>query len=470
MGIQHSFIRIHSIDNEWYNNLLIDLSEKDNTLCFYTLYQDQTLNSVENNAYHRSVNTNKLVFQMRYETQSLKYIFTEHRSKKMCLFRFEADRFQSDFAAGNAEIGIQIADERHANILKQCVNKYYNEHTNENNKKEKILKLIQEPLTISIKKTALCGLLKTKIAKLFDGIIDAHNIELFDWRKNKKRLKWNHNASQYQNVVYKFVLFDTKQYELSKNSLYTLNIFKPSECPHPFYYKRQRGISLTLPYKQNDFKYRDLVDYVFNHIQMSQHNLLYYHFKDLLNEFEQNDDYKASENDETHSISSFCMLAPPVSGKKDIVDIKKFSLLNAKFSKSRDDDAFDLFIYKNVSNKVCDRILTIKFVLEKEKLSTKTRINEIRKLKFVGFTLYAQINKKSTLQDVIDAHFDEESKKYLSSCYRIKIKKVKFTAIAENKKSRYRPYYEFMQTNTEDFIIFKVKTCSKSDVYLPIYS
>jgi len=184
--------------------------------------------------------------------------------------------------------------------------------------------------------------------------------------------------------------------------------------------------------------------------------LLHYHFKDLF------DDCNASE------LASLCILAPCIRGNKDIVNVKAYSLNKAKFNRKKQDYKFDLFIRKDVSKEPYDRILTIKFVLDRTKLSTKTKVNDIKHLDYVGFTLNAKINKKSTLDDIIDAHLGE-SRKYLASCYRVKIGD-KLIAIPMHKRSDYRPYYEFMRDNNGDFIIFKVKTCSGAGVYLPIYS
>eukprot|EP01084_Bolivina_argentea_P080653 146069_1 len=118
---------------------------------------------------------NKLTFQLNYHKNTNNC----DEIKKLCderMVKFYIGARQFCKSSGSVPIQIYVPTKEYGNILKNCVKEYYKQHEIDKNI-DCILKLIDEPQEIEINKSSYCMILKIKIAKLFDNIIDPKYIE-----------------------------------------------------------------------------------------------------------------------------------------------------------------------------------------------------------------------------------------------------------------------------------------------------
>eukprot|EP01084_Bolivina_argentea_P094636 170146_1 len=130
--------------------------------------------------------------------------------------------------------------------------------------------------------------LQNKIAKLLDskGLVDPKSVALLQtaYKVNGQSYLTVNDSTKpmYHDNYCEFELltFDAQLYDYSV----AVNIFKPSECPHPVYNKYKKGISLrVLMIDNRNCTVQEFIDCVFDTIRdMKRNHILYKYYKEIL--------------------------------------------------------------------------------------------------------------------------------------------------------------------------------------------
>eukprot|EP00483_Globobulimina_turgida_P000028 UN00028 len=192
-------------------------------------------------------------------------------------------------------------------------------------------------------------LLQTKIAKLLDDTnsIDPSNIVLLQHSNVVDSTQCIRNES----FDYELMPFDARLYDQSV----VINIFKPSECPHPVYNKNKKGISFrVLMINNQNYDIQQFIHYVFDTIRdLKGDHILHEYYEQVLDIF---DDLDASK----------CVLAPtiPADNLSLVPSVGVFSNYNSSHQLLPTGiKEFDLFLNGTVSSDVTAYIsLIIRFL------------------------------------------------------------------------------------------------------------
>lgn len=482
--IEHQFILLDGCN--WYidlklmlNQMCYDKNQPKLTIFTHSNYGALILKEVghENHSiYDTNVNTSVnimdalklfprktcLTFQLNYNHPWFNKTNKFDETKLECAKRM--DKFHN--SAAEFCHNIQVIDLKYfgnKSLLKSSIAYYFNSKVNNNNGKndnnndklETIYNYIDKPPKIRLSATSNSTVLRMKISKLFGNIIDPKYIELIEDRYDNTPIKWNAPIGSNSSILYNFVLYDVKS--MDNQVLYNVQIFDPINVPHPFRFSDNSRM-ISIRYKPK-FMAKEFVNYIFETIYCSKNHILHFQYKNIMDSFYDQNKLRTSDKIK-------CILARQNNRYYRRNNVSEFMQFSENETYTQDshyryEDFFggnvDLYMIRMKSYESNRKVkLNIKFISnENEKLSTKTNINEIKNLKYVGLPLTVWINKNDTMKYIIDKYLSE-TKQFIHFCYRIKVKD-KIISIPERKRSEYKPYYEFIKNHSNDFVIFKFK-------------
>jgi len=310
---------------------------------------------------------------------------------------------------------------------------------------------IQNPFNIRYSKTSLAGSLRLQIAESLGGVVDARHIELLKDNGNRI-LAWNQPIGDVDSIEYDIVLYDTQNYH--DEAIYTVNIYEPYKGPHPLVEHTNEIPTFTFKYKRN-FTVKKFVNDMFKSIyQQREKHVLWYQYRDLLNSCFDGNARKLSSN-----IS--CILSPverewnEKQNDEEGKEIEPAYLMNDRYKKkTRNITEFDLYMLQT-GNSSGER-LEIRFV-SGENADTLDGDHWTKKVVYSGLPLVVWIQKRDTLQHVIDSYLGKAND-YVQSMYRVNAEK-QLLPITDRQRVRYKPYYEFIRDNDSggDFVIVLFK-------------
>merc|ERR1712003_185797 len=122
--------------------------------------------------------SNKMIFQLIYPSNDrvITKCKKQYCDAKGLQFHLTASKFANNY--GETEVKVHAQTKQHAKLLVKCASAHY--YHQGNLCADENTKFIENELRIRIHKSALLSLLKIEIAKVFDGLVDEKNIELFD--------------------------------------------------------------------------------------------------------------------------------------------------------------------------------------------------------------------------------------------------------------------------------------------------
>eukprot|EP01084_Bolivina_argentea_P308882 534204_1 len=424
--IQFKYIQISNVDNQWYYKLMQILKQmrddvNEHKLC---IYKYEPFSASEYMIKYESPSTTPL--------NSTNYLFTfqinpNHSwSLQTDLFNPTNETFEincNEFCSAWKREDFFI--QTNSNMLRRCIQNYYEKKLNQQQKKlfkcdiQSVLdfvmygrfqiKIYHKPhLNLSLNTNKI---IKTKMSKLLGNIVNIKNIEIMC-----------HYGTKY-NCHITFTPF----IYLSDHKLYNVRIFTPDDCFYPF-----EPVSvnddipiLLIKYKQI-FQISEFIDDIFDTIYKSRNHILYHAFEKLIpiyynitdNENDNDDDCDMKEttsmcihkNDGFEYILSKTNIGLGYSTPriKQIEAYKKSDIYsnNVRFNEIA---SFDLhiisvkpYIYKTYRN---------------IKLKIKFRTSD--RHDYIGLPLIAWINKRDTLQYVVNKYM-KKSIDYIQSCYKIR--------------------------------------------------
>eukprot|EP00483_Globobulimina_turgida_P013532 UN13557 len=202
----------------------------------------------------------------------------------------------------------------------------------------------------------------------------------------------------YYGSTFELLTFDAELFDHSV----TVNIFKPSECPHPVYSKYKKGLILSfrlVMIDRQDFTAQEFINYVFNSIRnIPTNHILYKYYQQVLDIF---DDLDSSE----------CVLAKSMPENKPLKKMELFDLCFKDQLVSSNCNEFDLFLNGTVSiHESAPISLKVKFLFPSAQ----------HHLRLVGMDLNVKINKSDSLQEIISNYISNIDKVgFINSCVRV---------------------------------------------------
>eukprot|EP01084_Bolivina_argentea_P308883 534205_1 len=429
--IQFKYIQISNVDNQWYYKLMQILKQmrddvNEHKLC---IYKYEPFSASEYMIKYESPSTTPL--------NSTNYLFTfqinpNHSwSLQTDLFNPTNETFEincNDFCTywTSTEFFIRT----NSKMLTRCIQHYYK--TRLNKQQQKLFKYdIQSVLDVSMlncfRIKIYCQpyttigvisflpntnkIIKTKMSKILGNIVSIKNIEIVS-RSDC------------------YIVF-TPSVNLSdhESCLYNVRIFTPDDC---FYPCEPVNVSddiriLTIKYKKQ-FQISAFINDIFDTIYKSRNHILYYAFKELI-EFYFN--IKDAEK-ENHEDCDMKQTTPICFHKNDefeyILSKAKYRQLAWKYPRIKQIEAFRKSdTYNNMITNAFDsgiatfdlHIIPIKPYKTTRNIKLKIKFRTSDRHDYIGLPLIAWINKRDTLQYVVNKYM-KKSIDYIQSCYKIR--------------------------------------------------
>eukprot|EP01083_Nonionella_stella_P123125 370805_1 len=482
--IEHKFVYVDGMDREWHDALSLILRQMNyNThchkLCIYeslVLIDSSRINERlgENCTCCFTVQLNPMHNWFR-TTNKLEPI------KKNCVERLDAFHLDAKVFCKNI-INARIKYMGSKELLMNAVQKYYMQHFDEQEREvfdddlKNTLTFIQglnNTRSIRTSKSSLSGSARIKLAQLFQNIIPSNNIELFDYDYGE-RIDWNHELGG--ELRFGIVLYDTKQFQFNVaiDKLYHIRVHGSNEGAYPFNLGAEDSTTLTIKHKKQ-FKVKSFMDDMFASLEKAKGHLLHIQHRKLLDmyfknrkRFERNTNIRGILTERQQKYNYYNKYEKqkdiPTYDMNDVFDAG--SATNTwERNKIRE---LDLFLIQTENDDDESKFkLKIKFV--SSKFNAKTDVNTLHSIRWVGMPMVVWIEKHETLQQVLNQYLDDTTKEMIQCTYRVIVGN-KVVSIAKSKRSKYKPYYEYLKDNEEDYIVLSLTKSKTQGKHLPIYS
>ena len=468
--IEHSFVNVAGMDNEWHEQLSLMLKQMESVtdhdrskLCMFRHRPVQALNRFTHDPNQPLWDDIEMSCTLQLEHEHW-YFFQQDSGMFAAKSRFR-DRMEAfhnkaiDFYETTVDASIRY--QGHIDSAIQAAHMYSDKQDTDSRDLSDALRVFQG-CTLRMSTRSLMGFVCVKIADKLQNLVSQHNIEIFQdfERPNSRPIGWREIMGG-STLHFDVVLYDTRTRLPPGQTLFTVWLHPLGAAPYPFVKqntiakRRSSTPSFTFRHKHR-FMVGPFLEQMFQSINRADGHLLRYQHQDALNLYFK--DAYAEQKDagltERNENITFILATVPTqysetaenyitrdcrsgiySVKDGDVCTESSTNYQHHLHSHRQEPAdpkgciiervppvhFDLYMVETAKENSTKQKLKIKFVLDDfhPQFSTDTPLAKLKDFGWVGMPLIVWIDPDKTLQHVIDNCLHEDVRPFVECSYRV---------------------------------------------------